>query len=80
MLSYVGCDAIAENPFLAFLMARVSSSGLVAIVMAMVSNYHFFVSCYLIFYEEEHHGVGGRLIVRLNNCDMMAYATLVITV
>ena len=30
MLSYVGCDTIAENPFLAFLMARVSSAGLVA--------------------------------------------------
>ena len=80
MSSSVGFFAIAANTLLDFLMARVSSPGLVADMMAMVSNYRFVVAYYLSWYTEEHHDVGGNLISSLNNGAMMDYATLVITV
>ena len=59
-------------------MARVRSDVLVTNIMAMTSNYLFVFVCYLICYAEEHHGVGGNLISRLNNGSMMDYTTLVI--
>ena len=57
----VGPYTVAVNPSFTFLRARVRSAGLVA---GMVFHSHVVK---LTFYVEEHRGIGGNIISRLDH-------------
>ena len=75
MLISVGRSTMTVNPSVAFCRARVRSDGLVAdmVVHSRGAN----LTCYV----EEHCGIGGNIIIRLDNVAFsgLIYLLLVLT-
>ena len=71
----VGQSTMAVNPSVAFCRARTRSAGLVADMV--VRSRGMKLNCYV----EEHHGLGGNIISRLNNRGFLGliYSLLVLT-
>ena len=75
MLVSVDQSTMAVNPSAAFCRARVISAGLVSDMV--VRSRGVKLTCYV----EEHHGLGGNIIIRLDNGDFagLIYSLLVLT-